>query len=50
MKAMASYATWRSTKVGGQFDAKTFEVKAKPIEAIPGLRPGMSALIETVLK
>jgi len=50
MKAMASYATWRSTKVGGQFDAKTFEVKAKPAEAISGLRPGMSAIIETVLK
>lgn len=50
MKAMASYATWRSTKVGGQFDAKTFEVKAKPAEVISGLRPGMSAIIETVLK
>jgi len=50
MKAMASYATWRSTKVGGQFDAKTFEIKAKPTEAISGLRPGMSAIIETVLK
>lgn len=50
MKAMASYATWRATKVGGQFDAKTFEVKAKPAEAIAGLRPGMSAIIETVLK
>lgn len=50
MKAMASYATWRSTKVGGQFDAKTFEIKAQPTEAISGLRPGMSAIIETVLK
>ncbi len=27
IKAMASYATWRATKVNGQFDAKTFEVK-----------------------
>ncbi len=46
MKAMASYATWRSTKVSGQFDAKTFEVKAKPLTRIEALRPGMTAIIE----
>ncbi len=50
IKAMASYATWRATKVNGQFDAKTFEVKAKPISAIENLRPGMTAIIETSLK
>jgi len=49
IKAMASYATWRATKVSGQFDAKTFEVKAKPVAAIPNLRPGMTAVVETVL-
>ncbi len=50
IKAMASYATWRSTKVSGQFDAKTFEVRAKPIAKVDGLRPGMTAIVETVVK
>jgi HlyD family secretion protein len=47
MKAMASYATWRSTKVSGGFDAKSFEVKAVPLNAIKGMRPGMSVIIKT---
>ncbi len=46
MNVMASYATWRATKVSGEFDAKTFEVRARPIEAIPALRVGMSAIVE----
>jgi HlyD family secretion protein len=50
IKAMASYATWRSTKVSGQFDAKSFEVKAKPIQTIDALRPGMTAIIEKIQK
>jgi HlyD family secretion protein len=47
---MASYATWKATKVSGNFDAKTFEVRARPTEKIKGLRAGMSAIITTVLK
>jgi HlyD family secretion protein len=47
MKAMASYATWRATKVNGQFDVKTFEVRAKSLSPIANLRPGMTAIIET---
>lgn len=50
MNAMASYATWRATKASGQFDAKTFEVKMRPTEKIENLRPGMSAIIECVVK
>lgn len=50
LKAMASYATWRATKVSGQFDARTFEVRATPVEKIPNLRPGMSAIIDSVIK
>ncbi len=49
VKAMASYATWRATKVSGQFDARTFEVRARPVSAIKNLRPGMSAIIEAVI-
>ena len=49
MKAMASYAIWRSTKVSGGFDAKTFELRATPVNQIKGLRPGMSILIKSEL-
>ncbi len=42
---LGDFATWKATKTTGDFDMKTFEVRAKPIEAIEGLRPGMSALI-----
>jgi HlyD family secretion protein len=38
------FATWRATKATGDFDLKTFEVRAVPTEAIEGLRPGMSVL------
>lgn len=50
IKALASYATWKVTKATGQFDAKTFEVRAKPVAPIKDLRPGMSAVIEKVIK
>ncbi len=40
-----SYATWRATKEYGQYDAKTFEVRAVPAEKIDGIRPGMSAIV-----
>ncbi len=44
MKDRGSYAAWRATKTTGQFDAKTFEVKAVPVNPVEGLRPGMSVL------
>jgi HlyD family secretion protein len=44
IKPMGSYATWKATKMTGGFDAKTFEVRAKPVENVEGLRPGMSVL------
>lgn len=45
IKALASYATWKATKTTGEFDAKTFEVRAKPVAPIKDLRPGMTAII-----
>lgn len=39
------YATWRATRATGDFDLRTFEVRAVPIEPVPGLRPGMSVLL-----
>ena len=44
LKDMGSYAIWRATKTTGQYDMKTFQVKAKPLETIEGLRPGMTIL------
>jgi HlyD family secretion protein len=45
LKALGSYATWKATKTTGDFDRKTFEVRAKPVKPIEGLRPGMSVLL-----
>ena len=42
---MGNFATWNATKTSGDFDMKTFEVHARPVQAISGLRPGMSALV-----
>ena len=36
------YAGWRATRATGDFDLRTFEVRAYPVERIPELRPGMS--------
>ena len=46
IKAMASYATFKATKTNGGFDVKSFEVRAKPVAAIEGLRPGMSLMVD----
>ena len=46
MKDLGTYAAWKATKVTGQFDLKTFEVKAKPVTPVENLRPGMTAIIE----
>jgi HlyD family secretion protein len=36
------YAGWRATRATGDFDLRTFEIRAYPVEPVPGLRPGMS--------
>lgn len=46
MKDMGTYAAWKATKTTGQYDSKTFEVRARPVEKILGLRPGMSVIME----
>lgn len=46
MKDMGTYAAWKATKTNGQYDLKTFEVKARPIEYVEGLYPGMSVVIK----
>ena len=42
----ADFATWTATKSKGDFDKKTFAIKAYPTEKIKDLRPDMSVLVE----
>lgn len=46
MKDLGSYAAWKATKTTGQFDLKTFEVRAELVDKVQGLRPGMSVIIK----
>jgi HlyD family secretion protein len=41
--ARGEYSGWRATRATGDFDLRTFEVRAYPVEPLPDLRPGMSA-------
>lgn len=42
---LGSFATWKSTKQTGSYDMQTFEIHARPVQAVEGLRPGMSVLL-----
>ncbi|AYD02274.1 HlyD family secretion protein [Neorhizobium sp. NCHU2750] len=44
INAQGQYATWRATRATGDFDLRTFEVRAEPTTPIEGLRPGMSVV------
>jgi len=46
MKDLGTYAAWKATKTTGQFDLKTFEVRAIPVNQVEGLRPGMSVIMK----
>ena len=46
LKDQGSYAVWKATKANGQYDLKSFEVRARPTEKFEGLRPGMSLIIK----
>jgi len=43
---LGAFATWRATAEQGGFDVRTFEIRARPIQQVEGLRPGMSALVD----
>lgn len=45
---LPDFATWRTTRGSQGFDARTFEVRARPAQPIEGARPGMSVLVEGV--
>lgn len=46
IKDQGAYAVWKATKSIGQYDLKTFEVKARPVGNAEGLRPGMSLIVK----
>lgn len=46
LKDRGTYAAWKATKVTGEYDLKTFEVKAIPTQTIKGLWPGMSVVVK----
>lgn len=48
MAPLGAFATWRATSLSDGFDLKTFEVHARPVNPIPGLRPGMSVIVKRV--
>ena len=39
-----TYSVLLSTKATGDWDSRTFQIKARPVEDIPELRPGMSII------
>jgi HlyD family secretion protein len=45
INVQGQYATWRATRATGDFDLRTFEVRAVPTQPVEGLRPGMSAIV-----
>ena len=48
IKDVGSFATWKATKALDEFDLKTFEVRACPVDPtdVIGLRSGMSAIMK----
>jgi len=41
----AGFARFNATKTSGEFDLKSFEIEARPVNKIEGLRPGMTAVV-----
>lgn len=39
------YATWRATRQSSGYDLRTFEVRARPVQPVSDLRPGMSVIV-----
>jgi HlyD family secretion protein len=46
IETRGEYAGWRATRATGDFDLRTFEVRAYPVSPLPALRPGMSVYAE----
>ena len=46
IKDLGSYAAWKATKTTGQYDRRTFEVKAHFLGEMDRILPGMSLIIK----
>jgi HlyD family secretion protein len=40
------YTSWRATRATGDFDLRTFSIRAYPVDKVLELRPGMSAYLD----
>lgn len=50
VRDMGDYAVWRATKTTGEWDSRTFRVKARPLDSVPDLRPGMTVIYRQAVK
>lgn len=48
IRDLGTYANWQATKSTGDYDARTFQIKARPEKKIENFRPGMSVIYEGV--
>ena len=48
IKDLGTYANWQATKATGDYDARTFQIKARPEKPIENFRPGMSVVYKGV--
>lgn len=46
IRSLGTYANWQATKATGDYDARTFQVKARAEKPIEDFRPGMSVILE----
>lgn len=46
VRDLGSYATWHATKATGDWDSRTFQIKARPLSPEPEMRPGMTVIYE----
>ena len=45
MRGLGDFATWRAARAAGDHDLNTFAVRADPVDAAPGLEPGVTVWI-----
>lgn len=48
VKDLGTYANWQATKATGDYDARTFQIKARPETKIENFRPGMSVVYKGI--
>ncbi len=46
VSVLGTFATWRATNTKDEYDMRTFEIEARPVQKIKDLRVGMSVLVK----